>query len=214
MSKSPKQKFQHTRKGLAVHLLYKERKMLELLFDHFRQLLFSGADPDLARLEPPACLDDPLTELEYRAMAANQLLKHRLEAIEFAENGLKARNLDSEMVSAWLQTLNGLRLYLSERLELHDSKNQPSPELNTHDNDDNVQHDNVQQGKNATRLSRSEDSKNETLERSEQIGGGSKPSVFNQPKRELLVIYQWLSELLEQLVTAASEDLPPDPEDA
>ena len=219
MPRPPKSRFRHTRKGVKMDLADTERNMLGLLFEQFRQLLFSGADPDLACLEPPACLDDPLTELEYQAMAANQLLRRRLEAIEVAEDGLRRGRLDSEMLSAWLQTLNGLRLYLSERLELHDSSEFPWGEVEAHgsSSDERAQALPRRSGRTAEQREKGEGHRggrpDGVRKRPEQAGGAGEP-VLDKPRRELLVIYQWLGELLEQLVEAASEDLAPDPEDA
>lgn len=218
MARPPKSRFRHTRKGVRVNLAGAERNVLGLLFEQFRQLLFSGADPDLACLEPPACLDDPLIELEYRAMAANQLLKHRLEAIEVAEAGLRMGRLDTEMVSAWLQTLNGLRLYLSERLELHDSSEFPWREVEHSGSSDEQARQAPRSGERragprgegeARRVEQPDVRKEQ-----EQADDGAGESVFDKPSQELLVVYHWLGELLEQLVGAASEGLTPDPEDA
>ena len=157
---------------MAVDLTSSERRLLAAMLEQFRQLLFSGSDPHLACLEPPACLEDPVTELEYRAMAANQLLKRRLEAIETVENGLSGIKLDAEMIAAWMQTLNGMRLYLSERLELHSDRRRSHMRITTKDES--------------------------TPDRSEN----------QQPSGGLIVSYQWLSEVLEQLVEAAAEDFP------
>ena len=158
----PARRFRHTRRGVVVSLAGSERKALASVLEQFRQLLFSGADPNLACLEPPACLDDPDTELEYRAMAANRLLRHRLEAIETVEAGLQDATLDPDMVAAWMQTLNGIRLYLGERLGIADN---PEPESSKH------------------------------------------------AEKNLMLVYEWLGGLLEQLVEAAAEGLPPGSDD-
>ena len=111
-------RFRHTRRGVVVSLPAEERKAVSTVVEQFRQLLFSGSDPNLTRLEPMACPDDPETELEYREMAGTRLLQSRLEAIDVVEEGLGGTVLDEEAVAAWMQTLNGIRLYLGERLEI------------------------------------------------------------------------------------------------
>lgn len=153
----PKRSFRYTSDGVAVGLLGPERKALASVLEQFRQLLFSGSDPNLTRLEPPACPDDPDTELEYRAMASTQLLRRRFEAIELVEAGLEGGMLAPDAVEAWMQTLNGIRLYLGERLAVSDGSELPD----------------------------------------------------DHPDANLMPLYEWLGSLLEQLVDAAAEGMPP-----
>lgn len=158
-SPNPFLRFRHTRQGVVVALPKPERKVLKSVVEQFRQLLFSGSDPNLTRLEPPACPKDPDTEIEYRAMASTQLLRHRLEAIDVVEAGLNGATLKSDAVAAWMQTLNGIRLYMGERLGVSGTTGLPSDD---------------------------------------------------HPDANLVPLYKWLGSLLEQLVDAASEGLPPD----
>jgi len=51
-------------------------------------------------------------------MAGDSLLRHRLEAIDTVEAGLDGAPLDGEGVEAWMQTLNSVRLYLGNTLEV------------------------------------------------------------------------------------------------
>ncbi len=104
--------------GVAVGLADKEWKTLAAVLDQFRELLMIGADPNLMRLQPPARLDDAEAAQEYKAMTGDQLLRGRLEAIELIEAGGARTTLDDDAVAAWMQTLNGIRLYLGERLGL------------------------------------------------------------------------------------------------
>ncbi len=117
----PGPRFRPALEGVTLHLPAAERKALATVVKQFRQLLFSGSDPNLTRLEPPACPEDPVTELEYREMAAMPLLQRRLEAADTLEAGLDEPVLDHEAVGAWMQTLNAVRLYLGERLGVGDS---------------------------------------------------------------------------------------------
>lgn len=118
---------------IRVHLPKDERDMLGIILEQFRTLLFSGTDPDLACLEHPGCLDDAEAELEYQAMAANRLLHNRLEAIEKLETGLYATTLSLDDVSAWMQSINSLRLFMAERLGLSNNLSNNSTDMNSTD---------------------------------------------------------------------------------
>ncbi len=120
-------RFRATRAGVAVTLGDAEQQVLGSVVEQFRQLLFSGSDPNLTRLEPPACTEDPDIELEYREMASTSLLSHRLDAIDVVQSTLGARaSLGADEVAAWMQTLNCVRLYLGERLGVADGGDAPT----------------------------------------------------------------------------------------
>jgi len=72
----------------------------------------------LRRLRPTARPDDDEAETAYREMVDNDLLRSRLEAIETVEAGVGGTALDDEGISAWLHSLNALRLVLGERLDV------------------------------------------------------------------------------------------------
>ena len=76
------------------------------------------SDPAMARLYPPAYLDDPIRNLEYERLAGDDLTSDRLEAIERMEGTLDAERLTEDQVLAWLGVLNDLRLVLGTRLEI------------------------------------------------------------------------------------------------
>lgn len=106
--------------GVAVKLTDEEWGALAAALDQFRELLMMDRDPNLVRLEPPARPDDPEAEQRYREMVSDRLLQHRLEAIERVEAAQGRGLLDDEATAAWMQTLNGMRLYLGERLGVGD----------------------------------------------------------------------------------------------
>ena len=200
MTKSkPGQRFRYTRRGVVVALESVEREALASVLSQFRQLLFVGTDPNLACLEPPACLDDLDTELEYRAMAANRMLRHRLEAIETVEVGLRGGTLDYDAVSAWMQTINGIRLYLGERLGIG---GEPGPEPS---------------GRNEVEADRDEVPADRTdgvlADHDGVLADRTRVAVAQPEDANLVPIYEWLGGLLEQLVEAAAEGLPPGVDD-
>ncbi|MFQ5556357.1 MAG: DUF2017 family protein [Acidimicrobiales bacterium] len=106
--------------GLQVKLRTDEQEIIAYLVGQLRELLMADQDPNLVRLKPPARRDDPEADAEYREMVGDDLLRHRLEAIDTVEVGLAGGVIDDEAVTAWLQTLNALRLVLGERLEADD----------------------------------------------------------------------------------------------
>lgn len=113
-----RRRFRLTDGGIDVSLPEDERDILATLLDQFRELLMIDEDPNLTRLKPVAHPDDPEASREYTEMVGDQLLRQRLEAIEQVEGGLEGATLDDEGIAAWLQTINGLRLVLGERLDV------------------------------------------------------------------------------------------------
>ena len=157
MSPLIRRRFRLTDGGIDVSLPEDEQDILATLLDQFRELLMIDEDPNLARLKPVAHPDDPEASREFTEMVGDQLLKQRLEAIEQVERGLDGATLDDEGIAAWLQTINGLRLVLGQRLDV------------TEDLDAIDQRD---------------------------------------PEAPAYALYEWLGWILDQLVRAASDDLP------
>ena len=152
-----RRRFRLTDDGIDVSLPDDERDILTALLSQFRELLMIDDDPNLTRLKPVAHPDDPEASREYTELVGDQLLRQRLEAIEAVEGGLEGATLDDEGIAAWLQTINGLRLVLGERLDV-------TEDLDVDQRD---------------------------------------------PEAPAYALYEWLGWLLEQLVRAAADDLPP-----
>ena len=98
-----------------------ERDVLRRLPDQLRDLLEHedpSSDPAMARLYPPAYLDDPIRNLEFEGMASDDLTKDRLMAIERMNATLDAERLSEDDLLAWLSVANDLRLVLGTRLEI------------------------------------------------------------------------------------------------
>ena len=104
--------------GIIVTLRDSERAGLAAVLEQFRQLLVRGKDPSLLRFQPPVHIHDPEASEEFWEMAGDSLLRHRLEAIDTVEAGLAGAPLDDDGVSAWMQTLNSVRLHLGNTLEV------------------------------------------------------------------------------------------------
>jgi hypothetical protein len=157
LSPFARRRFRPATDGIQVSLPDDEREILAMLLDNFRELVLIDDDPNLRRLKPNARPDDPEAASEFAEMVGDQLLEQRLRSIEIVESGLEGAVLDEEATAAWMQTLNGLRLVLGERLQV-------TEDLPPVDPDD--------------------------------------------PEAPDHALYEWLAWLLEQLVRAASVDLP------
>ena len=107
--------------GYELRLDAGERDVLRRLPDQLRDLLEHedpSSDPAMARLYPPAYLDDPIRNLEFEVMAGDDLTKDRLAAIERMKATGDAERLSEDDLLAWLSVANDLRLVLGTRLEI------------------------------------------------------------------------------------------------
>jgi hypothetical protein len=94
-----------------------ERELLRSLPAQLRELLGTD-DPSLRRLSPPAYPDDSGQEAEYRELVGEDLEGERRRALAVMEATIDAERLDEEQLSAWLGSLNDLRLVLGTRLDV------------------------------------------------------------------------------------------------
>ena len=98
-----------------------ERDILRGLPNQLRQLIENEdptSDPAMARLYPPAYLDDPIRNLEFERLAGDDLTSQRLASIDAMEGSIDADRLTEEQLLSWLGVLNDLRLVLGTRLEI------------------------------------------------------------------------------------------------
>jgi hypothetical protein len=102
----------------AVSLRPTERALVADLVVQLReQLITSTDDPSVRRLFPPAYPDDAERDAGYQVLTRDELLEHRLAAIDTVEASLDGGELDDAGLSAWMSTLNSLRLVLGTRLD-------------------------------------------------------------------------------------------------
>jgi Domain of unknown function (DUF2017) len=93
--------------------------MAELVTQMREQLLASTDDPSVRRLFPPAYPDDEERNAGYQVLTRDELLEHRLEALDVVERTLDgATTLDETEMTAWMGTLNAMRLVLGTRLDV------------------------------------------------------------------------------------------------
>jgi hypothetical protein len=121
------------RKGAGryqVRLRPNERILVGDLVGQLReQLLASTDEPSVRRLFPPAYPDDPERDAGYQVLTRDELLESKLAAIDVVERTLDGGELDDAGMTAWMGTLNSLRLVLGTRLDVDE-------ELPTLDADD------------------------------------------------------------------------------
>lgn len=116
-----------TRQGTyRLKIPSEERGLLRSLSDQLREALETG-DPGTVRLFPPADPDDAEASDRYRSLVGDQLLADRLQALDAMESTIDAAELDEEHVTAWLTTLNDMRLVLGTQLDVSEDL-EPLPE--------------------------------------------------------------------------------------
>jgi hypothetical protein len=102
-----------------VKLRPNERVLLADLVGQLReQLVASTDDPSVRRLFPPAYPDDAERDAGYQVLTRDELLEHRLAALDVVESTLGGGELDDAGMTAWMSTLNSLRLVLGTRLDV------------------------------------------------------------------------------------------------
>ena len=106
--------------GRYVVRLRPNEKLLvgDLVVQLREQLLASTDEFSVRRLFPPAYPDDPERDAGYQVLTRDELLEHKLAALEVVERTLEGSGeLDDEAMTAWMATLNSLRLVLGTRLD-------------------------------------------------------------------------------------------------
>jgi Domain of unknown function (DUF2017) len=109
------------RGGVEVELPTELRDLLESLSRQLKDLLTSEEsrdDPGVARLFPPASMDDPLEALGFEQLMGDALLAGKLEAADVLGRTARASYLTGVEAEAWSRALNDVRLVLGTRLEV------------------------------------------------------------------------------------------------
>jgi hypothetical protein len=96
-----------------------ERDVLRGLPDMLRRML-ADDEPGLARLFPPAYIDDLERDAEYRKYMRGELVNRRLESLAVVDETIDAERLSEEQLTAWMKVLNDLRLVLGTSLDVKD----------------------------------------------------------------------------------------------
>lgn len=104
--------------GYVVRLPPAEREVLGSLPPMLRGMLSEQdpEDPAIRRLFPSAFLDDEKAAADFDSVVRDDLMEQRLAAIETLERTVGSDRLSEEELSAWLASVNDLRLVLGVRL--------------------------------------------------------------------------------------------------
>ena len=101
----------------AIRLEPEERAVLAGLPAQIRELLDADADV-LRRLFPPAYVDDPEREAEYRRYMRSDLENTHRAALAVVEATATAQALDEAELHAWVRAINQFRLVLGTTLDV------------------------------------------------------------------------------------------------
>jgi hypothetical protein len=103
----------------AVQLPAEEQALLVDLTAQLRGLLEDTTDdPSLRRLFPTAYHDEPERDVEYQLLARDELLARRLAALEAMAATAAERQLDTAGLTAWMGSVNDLRLVIGTNLDV------------------------------------------------------------------------------------------------
>lgn len=94
-----------------------ERELLRSLVPQLRELLTTD-DPSLTRLFPTAYADDPERDAGYQALVRDELLDKRFASLDVLEETIDGGELTGDELSAWMRSVNDLRLVLGTRLDV------------------------------------------------------------------------------------------------
>ena len=104
----------------ALRLPDDVRRLLGNLLQEMRDLLSTEEPGDgrLERLFPPAYLADPEANAEYQRYMRSELLTSRLSALDQVRDSLDAKELTEPQLTAWMTSLNSVRLVLGTLLDV------------------------------------------------------------------------------------------------
>ena len=102
-----------------------ERQLLVSMCDQMRDLLTSG-DPSLVRLFPAPYGDDTERNEGYAALVVPELTERRLAALETVRATAESSHLTEEELSAWMRSVNDVRLVLGTVLDVDESGTPPA----------------------------------------------------------------------------------------
>ena len=105
--------------SVELRLTAEETAVLEHVSGQLREALLTDTDdPALRRLFPPAYVDDEEKEAGFRALARDELLEARLEALDQLDGALAEPRMDTDRAAALMRSCNALRLVLGTRLDV------------------------------------------------------------------------------------------------
>ena len=105
------------------------RSSLRNLLDELDELIEARPDDAaLARLRPPAYVDDPERDAAYQLLAGEELRTSRRAAIARVGETLYSDTITVEDAWAWMQAINALRLVVGTTLDVREDVDPPHPD--------------------------------------------------------------------------------------
>ena len=123
-------RFRAKRNGsIEINITAEERQLIADLVEQLRELVLStspegSVDASIRRLYPTAYVDDPEHEQEYQRLMRDQLLERRLGHLDVGEATLQDRELTPETLTAWITSINDVRLVLGTHLDVSEDEEQ------------------------------------------------------------------------------------------
>lgn len=123
-------RIRHTGPGrFTVKLPAEEQALLIDLVGQLRTLLEASTDdPSVRRLFPTAYHDEPERDREYQQLARDELLARRLAALDATAATAADRDLDLEGLTAWMTSINDLRLVIGTQLDVSEDDGPITPD--------------------------------------------------------------------------------------
>jgi len=123
MGFSLRRRIRRSSKGVSLKIEDEERQLLGHLIPQLRDVLVgvgpSGeVDKGMRRLFPTAHPEDVDKETEFQTSQRDRLLAVRLDRLDLVESTLSSEHLTDSEHSAWITTVNDLRLVLGTRLDV------------------------------------------------------------------------------------------------
>ena len=111
------------RGGVDVQLPTELRELLASLAKQLGELIDdpqSADDPGMARLFPPASVDDPMDALGFEQLMGEALRAGKRESAAIVRATADATHLNAEETLAWMRCLNDIRLLVGTRLDIQE----------------------------------------------------------------------------------------------
>jgi hypothetical protein len=124
--------------NFSVSLHAAERELLAALPGQLTELLTEG-DESLARLFPPAYVEDLDRDREYQRLMNEDLVTRKRESAEILAATAHAKVLEPEQLMRWMGAINDLRLVLGTQLNVSEDHDERAA-FHKRPDDDPVRH--------------------------------------------------------------------------
>jgi hypothetical protein len=115
----PRRRIVGRRGRYELRLPADERTLVKGLLGDLRALLTLNADdPRVRRLYPDAYAEDAERQAEYQRLTREELQSGRLAAVDAVEATVDAAELTPDQLTAWMHSVNALRLVLGTMLDV------------------------------------------------------------------------------------------------